>query len=144
MNPLLARWLYCVWLCFLAACAVIPSPPEASAPAETAAPVVAREAELARVVREKAELSVRYGARHPEIIKAAATEATLREAFQKQNRGEFRRALIRALSDELADALRARREIAARTGEADPELRVAQGVILALTAAINREVHSAG
>ena len=40
--------------------------------------------------------------------------------------------------------MRARREIAARRGEADPELRVAQGVVLALTAAINREVHSAG
>jgi hypothetical protein len=145
MNPRLARWIYSAWLCFLAACAVIPSPPEASAPVATAAAeVAAPETELARVVREKAELSIRYGESHPEISKVAATEAALREVSEGEDGNQFRRELIRALSDELADAMRERREIASRNGLADPELRVAQGVILALTAAINREVHSAG
>ncbi len=144
MNPRLARWAYSAWLCFLAACAVIPSPPETAPPSDIAAPQIRPETELARIVRERAELSVRYGARHPQLVKAAAVETALREASPDEDRGEFRRALIRALSDELADAMRARREIAARRGEADPELRVAQGVVLALTAAINREVHSAG
>jgi hypothetical protein len=142
MNPRLARWAYCACLGFLAAFAVIPPAPQASAPVQVATAEAAPETELARVVREKAELSVRYGARHPEMIKAAAAEAALREATQED--GQFRRALIRALSDELADAMRERREIAARAGAGDPELHVAQGVVLALTAAINREVRSAG
>jgi hypothetical protein len=145
MKPFVARCIYCAWLCLLAACAVIPPTPSAMiASSEIAASEVAPETELAKAMREKAELSARYGARHPEMIKVAATEAALRQASEGEDRNQFRSALIRALSDELADAMRERREIAARNGERDPELRVAQGVILALTAAINREVHSAG
>lgn len=145
MNPRLARWMYSAWLCFLAACAVIVSPPpEASAPAQIVAPSVRPETELARVVRERAELSVRYGARHPEIAKVAAAEAELREATAGEDPSQSRLALIHALSDELADALQTRRELSARYGETHPEIRTAQGVILALTAAINAEVRSAG
>ena len=144
MNPRLARWAYSAWLCFLAACAVIPSPPEASAPAEIAAATVTPETELARVMRERAELSQRYGVRHPEMARVATAETELREATATEDRSQFRRALIRALSDELAGAMQARRELSVRYGEAHPEMRVVQGVILALTAAINAEVHSAG
>lgn len=145
MNPRLARWMYSAWLCFLAACAVIPSQPEAAAPVQPVASAEATpEVELARMVREKAELSVRYGRHHPELAKAEAAEAALREASHDENPGEFRRALILALSDELADAMQDRREIAARRGGGAPETRAAQGVVVALTAAINREVRSAG
>jgi uncharacterized protein involved in exopolysaccharide biosynthesis len=145
MNPRLARWLFSAWLCFLAACAVIPSHPEASAPAEVAAASAATpEMELARVVRERAELSTRYGARHPEMIRVAQEEETLRDSARAEDGSRFRGAVIRALSDELADVLQERRELAARYGEAHPQMRAAQSVILALTAAINAEVHSAG
>jgi hypothetical protein len=136
--------MYSAWLCFLAACAVIPSPPEASRPVEPAAVAITPEVELARVVREKAEISARFGAGHPEMRKAEAVESVLRQTAQAEDREASRRALILALSQELADALQNRREIAARSTQADPELRVAQGVVLALTAAINREVRSAG
>jgi uncharacterized protein involved in exopolysaccharide biosynthesis len=144
MNPRLARWAYSAWLCFLAACAVIPSPPEASVPAEIIATTATPETELARVMRERAELSQRVGVRHPEMARVANAEAELREATATEDRSQFRRALIRALSDELAEAMQARRELSVRYGAAHPEMRVVQGVILALTAAINAEVHSAG
>jgi hypothetical protein len=103
---------------------------------------VTTEAELARVMRERAELSQRYDERHPELAKAAATETALRQAASVEDRSQFRRALIHALSDQLADAMRERREVAARFGDG-PEMRAAQGVVLTLTTAINREVNSA-
>ena len=99
---------------------------------------------LARVVRERAELSTLYGERHPAMIEAAAAESALRDAASAEDRSQYRRAVIRALSDELAEALQDRRELSMQYGEAHPRMRAVQGAIFALTAAINAEVHTAG
>jgi uncharacterized protein involved in exopolysaccharide biosynthesis len=144
MNPLTARWIFCVGLFVLAACAVLPEPAQQAAPAPAAEITMTTETKLARVVRERAELSARYGDSHPAMIEAAAAESTLREAAAAEDRTRFRRALIRALSEELSDALQDRRELSAQYGEAHPRMRTVQGVIFALTNAINAEVHTAG
>ena len=78
------------------------------------------------------------------MIEAAAAESALREAALTEDGSQYRRALIRALSEELSDALRDRRELAMQYGDAHPRMRTVQGVIFALTAAINTEVHTAG
>jgi uncharacterized protein involved in exopolysaccharide biosynthesis len=144
MNPLTARWIFCVGLFVLAACAVLPEPAKQAAAAPAAEITMTTEMKLARVVRERAELSTRYGERHPAMIEAAAAESALREAASIDDRSQYRRALIRALSEELSDALQDRRELSVQYGEAHPRMRTVQVVIFALTAAINAEVHSAG
>jgi uncharacterized protein involved in exopolysaccharide biosynthesis len=78
------------------------------------------------------------------MVRVTQEEEALRDAARAEDSSRFRGAMIRALSDELADALHDRRTLAAQYGEAHPQMRAAQSVILALTAAINAEVHSAG
>jgi uncharacterized protein involved in exopolysaccharide biosynthesis len=102
------------------------------------------EVKLARVMRERAQLSALYRSSHPAMIEATAAETALRDAALAEDPDHFRRDLIRALSDELADALHDRGELSARHGSKHPELRRADTVITALTSAINFEVRSAG
>lgn len=144
MNSLTARWIFCAGLLLLAACAVLPEPPTAAAPMPVAAPSMTSEVKLARVMRERAELSAFYRSSHPAMIEAAAAETALRDAALAEDPDHFRRDLIRALSDELASALHDRGELSARHGSKHPELRRANTVITALTSAINFEVRSAG
>ncbi len=141
MNPMTARWIFCSGLCFLAACAVLPEPQIVdSAPA--AATLPAPEKALAKAMRERAELSGLYGADHPAVISAAAAEASLRQTALAADPAHFRRNLIRALSDELADVRRERR-MAERHGEQHPAMKRADTAVRSLTAAINAEVRSA-
>jgi hypothetical protein len=56
---------------------------------------------------------------------------------------EFKRDLIAALSDELADARRDRAVVAKRLGEQHSETVKADAVVTALMAAINAEVRRA-
>jgi uncharacterized protein involved in exopolysaccharide biosynthesis len=144
MNPLIARWIYCVGLFVLTACAVLPEPQEQAASAPAAQPAMATEVQLARVMRERAELSLLYGERHPAMIKAAAAESALRDAGLAADPAHFHRDLIRALSTELADARQKSRELATLYGDRHPEMLRAETVVSALTSAINAEVHFVG
>lgn len=98
------------------------------------------ETKLARVMRERAELSLLYGERHPAMIEAAAAESALREAGLAAEPAHFHRNLIRALSNELADARQESRELEARYGAGHAEMLRAETVVTALTSAINAEV----
>jgi uncharacterized protein involved in exopolysaccharide biosynthesis len=140
MNPLTARWIFCVGLCLLAACAVLPEPPRQAAAAPTVQATLTTEAKLARVMRERAELSLRYGEQHPAMIEAAAAESALREAGLAADPARFHRDLIHALSNELADARQESRGLEARYGAGHAEMLRAQTVVAALTSAINAEV----
>jgi uncharacterized protein involved in exopolysaccharide biosynthesis len=144
MNSLMARWIFCTGLCLLTACAVLPEPSAPVVEAPAAVPSITLEKKLARVMRERAELAVRYGPQHPAMIEAAAAETVLRNAALAADPEHFRRGLIRALGNELADALRDRSEAAIRYGALHPEMRRAESVVTALTAAVNAEVRSAG
>src|ERR1700754_4108653 len=116
MNPLTARWIYCLGLFVLTACAVLPEPAQQATSASVAQPVLTNEEKLARVMRERAELSLRYGEGHPASIEAAAAETALRDAGLAADPARFHRALIHALSSELADARQESRELATRYG----------------------------
>jgi uncharacterized protein involved in exopolysaccharide biosynthesis len=143
MNPLTARWIFCTGLCFLAACAVLPEPLAAAVEAPAVArPVLTPEMTLARVVRERAQLSSLYGPRHPAMIEAEAAETSLRHAMRSAGSEHYRRDLIRALSAELAEARYQRRVLIAQYGEDHPGLLSAETAVRALTAAINAEVRA--
>ena len=144
MNPLTARWVFCVGLFVLAACAVLPEPPKQAAAGPAATVAMTTEMKLARVVRERAELSVRYSERHPAMIEAAAAESTLRDSGLAADPERFHRDLIFALSNELADARQESRELATRYGATHPDMLRAETVVTALTYAINAEVRFAG
>jgi uncharacterized protein involved in exopolysaccharide biosynthesis len=141
MNPLIARVVYCVGLCFLAACAVIPGP-AAIAPAPTAtvevAPTLAKQ--LAAATRVRVEASRTYGDKHPAVIKAAATEAALRAYAERTKPERFHDELVGALSDELASALAQRDQASLRFGDKHPEMQRTETLVRALTIVLNTEV----
>ncbi len=142
MNPLTARWIFCTGLFFLAACAVLPEKLAVAVEAPATRTTLTPEMTLAKVVRERAELSSLYGRRHPAMIAAAAAEHSLRETMLAAESKHFHRDLIRALSHELADARRHHRLLAAQYGEQHPDMRRAQTAVRGLTAAINAEVRA--
>src|SRR5690606_17279715 len=130
MKPLTARWIFCSGLCFLAACAVLPERVIVAVEAPVAArPEMTAPATLAKVVRERAEFSSLYGEGHPAMIQAAEAEASLRETLLAAEPDQFHRDLIRALSEELADARQSQRTFAARYGEQHPAMRRADSAV---------------
>jgi uncharacterized protein involved in exopolysaccharide biosynthesis len=144
MNSLTARWIFCAGLLVLAACAVLPEPPKQAAAAPAAEIALTTEMKLARVMRERAELSLRYGELHPAMIQAAAAESALRDAGLAADPARFHRDLIRALSNELADARQESRELSTRYGASHPEMLRAETVVASLTSALNAEVRFLG
>jgi uncharacterized protein involved in exopolysaccharide biosynthesis len=142
MNPLTARAIYCVGLCFLAACAVLPEPPPAVAPVAAAqTPSIAEQ--LAAATRDRVEASQRYGSKHPKAMKATAVEATLRSYAQSLAApGDVHSQVVTALSNELAAAMALRAQAAARYGARHPELLKAEALVRELTVALNTEVRS--
>ena len=68
----------------------------------------------------------------------------LRDAGMAGDPARFHRDLIRALSNELADARQESRELEARYGARHPEMLRAETVVTALTSAINAEVRFLG
>ena len=153
MRPLTARFVYCVCLCSLAACAALPersaavdqaSPSQqAAASSATAARLPGIAADLAAAIRREAELAQAYGRAHPETAKAAAAVASLRESGEHADPQTFERDLIEALSYQLANARRDLAVLSTSYGENHPEVARTDGVVLALTVAINAEVHRA-
>ncbi|CAN0465193.1 unnamed protein product, partial [Phaeothamnion confervicola] len=93
MNPLTARWIYCVGLFFAAACAVLPETLVEPAPVVIAVAPPTPEQQLAGVMRERIELERRYGDTHPAIAQVAATEGTLRDFALSANPEHFHRDL---------------------------------------------------
>lgn len=146
MRPLTARIVYCACLCTLAACAALPETHPAAAPARTqsAEPLVLQPsgiaADLASVMRRQAEFAEAYGVSHPETLKVATQAASLRDTGLLADPKDFDGNLIGALSDQLANARRDHALLVAHHGESHPEAVKAEGVVSALTAAINREV----
>ena len=141
MNPLIARVIYCVGLCFLTACAVLPEPaPVATAPAATLeiAPALARQ--LAAATRERVETSRRYGEKHPAFIRAAATETALRAYAELARPEGFHGELVGALSEELASALAQRDVASLRYNVKHPELQRVETLVHELTVVLNTEV----
>jgi uncharacterized protein involved in exopolysaccharide biosynthesis len=146
MNPLVARAIYCVGLCFLAACAVLPDPVVVAAPTPItiqAPPTVAQQ--LASATRDRVEAMRRYGDNHPAVIKAAAVEATLRSYAQTLSQQDaFHSEFVAALSNELAAAMAQRAEASKRYGAKHPELIRAETLVRELTLTLNTEVRSRG
>jgi len=145
MNPLIARVVYCVGLCFLAACAVIPEPA-----AIVTAPVVNLEItptlakQLAAATRERVEASRRYGDKHPVALKAVATEAALRAYAERAKLEGFHDELVGALSDELASALAQREQASLHFGDRHPQMQRAETLVRELTIALNTVVRTPG
>lgn len=144
MNPLTARWIFCVGLCLLAACAVLPEPSKQAVAAPVAQIAMTTEMKLARVMHERAELSVLYGELHPAMVDAAAAESALRDAGLAADPAHFHRDLIHALGNELANARQESRQLAARYGVRHPAMLRAETAVTALTSAINAEVRFLG
>lgn len=148
MRPLTARFVYCVCLCSLAACAALPEPAATAGQAAVAIPSPVAHpsgiaADLAAAMRRQAELAQAYGPAHPETAKAAAAVASLRESGEHADPQTFERNLIEALSYQLANARRDLAVLSTSFGERHPEVARTDGVVLALTVAINTEVHRA-
>jgi hypothetical protein len=132
MNSLTARWVYCAVLLMATACAVLPEKLVASDEAPVAVAPPTPEEQLASIVRERVELAAAYTARHPAMIQTVSAEARLRQAAAAANPEHFHRDLVRALSNELTDALADRR--------AHPDLARSEAAVSGLLAAINTEM----
>ena len=139
MNSLTARWVYCAGLFFVTACAVLPEQLPAPPPAIVAEAPPTPEQQLARVMRERIELQRRYGDTHPAIAPVATAEGTLREFAISVNAEHFHRDLVRALTNELGDALADRTAAASKYDSQHPEFQKAEQAVSGLMAAINVE-----
>ena len=144
MRPLTARIVYSVCLCSLAACAALPEPVITAGQIPASSPTVSHPsgiaADLAAAMRRQAELTQVYGSAHLETTKAAAAVSSLRESGQLADPQTFERNLIEALSYQLANARHDLALLTTRHGEGHPEVVKTDGVVLALTVAINTEV----
>jgi uncharacterized protein involved in exopolysaccharide biosynthesis len=144
MRPLTARIVYSLCLCSLAACAALPEPVttagQAHASSTTASHPSGIAADLAAAMRRQAELTQVYGSTHPETAKAAAAASSLRESGLLADPQTFERNLVEALSYQLANARHDVSVLSALYGENHPEVAKTDGVVLALTVAINTEV----
>ncbi|MDP3736505.1 MAG: hypothetical protein Q8R02_03890 [Hyphomonadaceae bacterium] len=140
MNPLTARWVYCAGLFFVTACAVLPETLVAPAPAVVAVAPPTPEQQLAHAMRDRIELQRNYGKAHPAIATAAAAEDTLRDFALSANPEHFHRDLLRALTNELSDALADRTAASLKYAAKHPEHQKADLAVSGLMAAINVEM----
>jgi hypothetical protein len=141
MRASTSRLIYCIGLLVVTACAVLPEAMTTPVGAITEAAPLTTEVRLAHAMRDRVELTAEYGAGHPRMLEAAATETALRHLAFSDDVDATRRDLISALANELSDALATRSELAANQHPEAPELARANAVIDGLTAAINTEVH---
>jgi len=136
------RFIYCVGLLAVTACAVLPETlllaptvQHATAKPETV------EKRLAVAIRGRVELATSVAPTDPSLQHAVATETALRSIAFSDDATAARRELIYALTDELSDALADREQLAAGHEATHPEVVKANAVVTGLTAAINTEVH---
>ncbi|MDP3492442.1 MAG: hypothetical protein Q8R82_04970 [Hyphomonadaceae bacterium] len=142
MRASTSRFVYCLGLLAVTACAVLPEAiPMLGSPTHTEAAPLTTEIRLAQAIRGRVELAAAVTPDDPTMVEAVATEAALRDLAFSDDVAATRRDLIYALSDELSDALADREQASTRLDAAHPELVKADAVVTGLTAAINREVH---
>ncbi|HVY87858.1 MAG TPA: hypothetical protein VG942_03270, partial [Hyphomonadaceae bacterium] len=99
------------------------------------------EALLAKAIRTRMDVERSATAADYRLVGAKGAESCLREYVGRSNPNHHRD-LIRALSNQLADAMDDRARVSRTFGLADPETARAEQVVLDLTAAINAEVHN--
>lgn len=142
MRASTSRFVYCVGLLALTACAVLPENmlPTAVAQHESAKPATVEE-RLAEAIRGRVELASSVAPSDPTLQMAVANEAALRSIAFSNDVASARRELISALTNELSDALADREVVTAGHEASHPEVVKANAVVTGLTAAINAEVH---
>lgn len=140
MNSRTARWIYCAGLFFVTACAVLPETLAPAAPAVVAVAPPTPEQQLAHVMRERIESKRRYGDKHPASVEASAAEQTLRDFALSANPDHFHRDLLRALTNELSDALAGRTAASLKYGAKHPEYQKAEFAVSGLMSVINVEM----
>ena len=137
MRASTSRFVYCLGLLAVTACAVLPEAlPGAMAASHQEATPLTTEMRLAHAIRGRVELATAVAAEVPSMIEAVATETALRDLAFADDVASTRRDLIYALTDELSDALAEREQVA----ETHPARAKADAVVTGLTAAINTEV----
>jgi hypothetical protein len=142
MRASTSRFVYCLGLLVVTACALLPEAiPGAVATGGARAVPLTTEVRLAHAIRGRVELTAVATPDDPTVRQAVATETALRDLAFADDAVATRRDLIYALTDELSDALSDREQISARHDDAHPERVKADAVVLGLTAAINSEVH---
>lgn len=142
MRSSTSRFVYCVGLLALTACAVLPENllPTPVAQHEPAKPETV-EVRLAEAIRGRVELATTVAPTDPSLQTAFATETALRTIAFSDDVASARRDLIYALTNELSDALADREQAAIGHDTTHPEVVKADAVVTGLTAAINTEVH---
>lgn len=142
MRASTSRFVYCVGLLAVTACAVLPEAiPGALSARHTEAAPLTTEVRLAQAIRGRVELATVATPEDPSLMEAVATETALRDLAFSDDVAATRRDLIYALTDELSDALADREQVAAHFEATHPERAKADAVVTGLTAAINSEVH---
>ena len=137
MRASTSRFVYCLGLLAVTACAVLPEAlPGVMAAGHQEATPLTTEMRLAHAIRGRVELATAVAAEDPSMIEAVATETALRDLAFADDVASTRRDLIYALTDELSDALAEREQVA----ETHPARAKADAVVTGLTAAINTEV----
>lgn len=138
MRASTSRFVYCLGLLAVTACAVLPEAlPGSMAASHPEAKPLTTEMRLAQAIRGRVELAAAVTADDPSMVEAVATETALRDLAFADDVAATRRDLIYALTDELSDALADREQVA----ETHPARAKADAVVTGLTAAINSEVH---
>lgn len=142
MRASTSRFVYCLGLLAVTACAVLPENliPAPLAPQAKAEPETV-EVRLAEAIRGRVELATSVAPTDPSLQNAFATETALRSIAFSDDAVSARRELIYALTNELSDALAEREQVAAGHEASHPEVVKADAVVTGLTAAINTEVH---
>ena len=137
MRASTSRFVYCLGLLAVTACAVLPEAlPGSMAASHQEATPLTTEMRLAHAIPGPVELATAVAAEDPSMIEAVATETALRDLAFADDVASTRRDLIYALTDELSDALAEREQVA----ETHPARAKADAVVTGLTAAINTEV----
>src|SRR5690242_2015910 len=103
MKASTSRFIYCVGLLTVTACAVLPEAMRAPVASTKEAAPLSAEARLAHTIRNRIELTAAYGAEHPKLQETAVTEAALRDLAFSDDIASTRRSLILALTGELSD-----------------------------------------
>ena len=116
MRASTSRFVYCLGLLAVTACAVLPEAlPNLIAPTHAEAAPLTTETRLAQAIRGRVELSTAVKADDPVMMEAVATEAALRDLAFADDVATTRRELIYALTNELSDALDQLKHVAGRT-----------------------------
>lgn len=136
MRASTSRFVYCLGLLAVTACAVLPETLTKTVSDTPVAAPPSAEMRLAHAIRDRLELTAVREAGDPGIVEATITETALRDLAFADDVATTRRELISALANELSDAL-AKQSVTEAT---HPDRVKADAAVSGLTAAINAEV----